>query len=85
MKGVTGLSMLIAQAKYACEFFLERPIDDAVIPEITKAVEKSADYENSDRKRIGLRRRHAEDLSSHHGKNRKRDHGNGQAGSRPAP
>ena len=40
MKGVTGLSMLVAQAKYACEFFLEHPIDDAVIPEITQAVEK---------------------------------------------
>ncbi|MCD2493041.1 shikimate dehydrogenase [Lacrimispora sp. NSJ-141] len=40
MKGITGLSMLVAQAKYACEFFLERKIDDSVIPEITKELTK---------------------------------------------
>lgn len=35
MKGVTGLSMLVAQAKYACEFFLETSLPDDVIPRIT--------------------------------------------------
>ena len=41
MKGVTGLSMLVAQAKYACEFFLEIAISDSVIPEITKEIADS--------------------------------------------
>ncbi|MEI3176577.1 MAG: shikimate dehydrogenase [Lachnospiraceae bacterium] len=38
MKGVTGLTMLVAQAKYACELFLETTLDDAVIPVITKEI-----------------------------------------------
>jgi len=38
MKGITGLSMLVAQAKYACECFLETTIDDGVIPVITKEI-----------------------------------------------
>ena len=41
MKGVTGLSMLVAQAKYACEFFLETELDDAVIPKITEEIAAS--------------------------------------------
>ena len=41
MKGVTGLSMLVAQAKYACEFFLETDLDDAVIPKITEEIAAS--------------------------------------------
>ena len=35
MKGITGLSMLTAQAKYACEFFLDIKIDDAILPALT--------------------------------------------------
>ncbi len=38
MKGVTGLSMLTAQAKAAFEFFLELPMDDSLIPVITKEI-----------------------------------------------
>ncbi len=38
MKTATGLSMLVAQAKYACEFFLETSIDDGVIPVITRQI-----------------------------------------------
>ena len=41
MKGITGLSMLVAQAKYACEFFLETTIDDAVIDKITEEIASS--------------------------------------------
>ncbi len=41
MKGVTGLSMLVAQAKYACEFFLETTLSDSVIPGITKEIADS--------------------------------------------
>lgn len=41
MKGVTGLSMLVAQAKYACEFFLETDLPDSVIPKITAEVRDS--------------------------------------------
>ena len=32
MTGVTGLDMLIAQAKYAAEFYLDRELDEALIP-----------------------------------------------------
>ncbi len=38
MKGITGLSMLTAQAKYACEFFLDTAIDDSVLPELTAEI-----------------------------------------------
>lgn len=38
MKGVTGLSMLVAQAKYACEFFLETSLPDDMIPRITNEI-----------------------------------------------
>ena len=38
MKGVTGLSMLVAQAKYACEFFLETTLPDDLIPRITEEI-----------------------------------------------
>lgn len=38
MKGITGLSMLTAQAKYACEFFLDTVIDDSVLPKLTASV-----------------------------------------------
>lgn len=34
MKAVNGLEMLVGQAKYAVEFFLEKEIDDAVIDDI---------------------------------------------------
>lgn len=40
MKGITGLSMLTAQAKYACEFFLNTEIDDSVLPELTADIAK---------------------------------------------
>lgn len=40
MKGITGLSMLTAQAKYACEFFLDTEIDDSVLPELTADIAK---------------------------------------------
>lgn len=40
MKGITGLSMLTAQAKYACEFFLDTKIDDSVLPELTADIAK---------------------------------------------
>lgn len=38
MKAVTGLEMLVAQAKYAVEFFLEKEIDDSVIQPIYKNI-----------------------------------------------
>lgn len=38
MKGITGLSMLVAQAKYAFEFFLEVSLPDDLIPRITEAL-----------------------------------------------
>lgn len=38
IKGITGLSMLTAQAKYACEFFLDTSIDDSVLPELTEEI-----------------------------------------------
>ena len=38
MQGVTGLSMLVAQAKYACELFLDRKISDEVIPTLTEEI-----------------------------------------------
>ena len=38
MKGVTGLSMLVAQAKSACEFFLETTLPDDLIPRITEEI-----------------------------------------------
>lgn len=34
MKAATGLSMLVAQAKYACEYFLDCRLDDSLIPGI---------------------------------------------------
>ena len=39
MKGVTGLCMLTAQAKYACEYFLDRRMDDSVIEKVTCLIE----------------------------------------------
>lgn len=36
MKAATGLTMLVAQAKYACELFLDTRLDDSLIPAITK-------------------------------------------------
>lgn len=38
MKGITGLSMLTAQAKYACELFLDTDIDDSVLPKLTAEI-----------------------------------------------
>ncbi len=38
MKAVNGLEMLVAQAKYAVEFFLEKNIDENRIKEVTKEV-----------------------------------------------
>lgn len=40
MIGVTGLEMLVAQAKYAVEIFLDTKIDDARIQEIYEEVKK---------------------------------------------
>ena len=34
MKASTGLSMLVAQAKYACELFLGAPLADERIPAV---------------------------------------------------
>ena len=39
IKYVNGLSMLVAQAKKACELFLSKEIDDSVIDQIVKKVE----------------------------------------------
>lgn len=36
MKAATGLSMLVAQAKYACELFLDRPLPDDLIEILTE-------------------------------------------------
>ncbi len=36
MKGITGLDMLIAQAKYAAEYFLEQPLGDELIEKAAK-------------------------------------------------
>lgn len=36
MKAATGLSMLVAQAKYACELFLDTQLSDDLIPAIIK-------------------------------------------------
>ncbi len=41
IKCIGGLSMLVAQAKRACEIFLDKEIHDKVIPEITEKIEKS--------------------------------------------
>lgn len=41
IKHIGGLSMLVAQAKRACEVFLDILIDDKIIPEITEKIEKS--------------------------------------------
>ncbi len=38
---IGGLTMLVAQAKRACEIFLGKEIDDKVIPQITEKIEKS--------------------------------------------
>ncbi len=38
---ISGLTMLVAQAKRACEIFLGKEIEDGVIPEITEKIEKS--------------------------------------------
>lgn len=40
MQAATGLSMLVAQAKYACELFLDRPLDDSLIDVITEDLTK---------------------------------------------
>ena len=37
---ISGLTMLVAQAKRACEIFLGKEIDDSVIPEITEKIKK---------------------------------------------
>ena len=39
MKAATGLSMLVAQAKYACELFTGQPLDDALINTITEELQ----------------------------------------------
>lgn len=39
-KGITGLSMLVAQAKYACEFFLDTTLPEESIAVITKELEE---------------------------------------------
>ena len=38
IKAVTGLDMLVAQAKYACELFCDKEIDDSVIPRISAEI-----------------------------------------------
>ncbi len=43
MTSVNGLEMLIAQAKYAVEIFLDKDIEDAVIDEIYKDLLQSLD------------------------------------------
>ena len=35
----TGLSMLVAQAKYACDLFTEQTLDDALIQTITEELQ----------------------------------------------
>ena len=40
-KGITGLSMLVAQAKYAFEFFLDVSLPDELIPRITEEIRAS--------------------------------------------
>ena len=40
IKGITGLEMLVGQAKYAVEFFLDKKIDDAVIDPIYQGLLK---------------------------------------------
>lgn len=40
IKAITGLEMLVAQAKYAVEFFLEKEIDDSVIDPIYQDIKK---------------------------------------------
>ena len=39
MKAATGLSMLVAQAKYACDLFTGQTLDDALIPTITEELQ----------------------------------------------
>ncbi len=38
---ISGLAMLVAQAKRACEIFLGKEIDDKIIPEIIEKIERS--------------------------------------------
>lgn len=44
MKGITGLEMLIAQAKYAVEIFLDTKIPEEKIDEIYQNMKKSRNY-----------------------------------------
>ena len=39
MKAATGLSMLVAQAKYACEHFTGQTLDESLIPTITEELQ----------------------------------------------
>jgi len=39
MKAATGLSMLVAQAKYACELFIDQALDDSLIDTITEELQ----------------------------------------------
>ena len=41
MKGITGLEMLVAQAKYAAEIFLDTTIPDEKIDEIYENMKKT--------------------------------------------
>jgi shikimate dehydrogenase len=38
---VNGIEMLVAQAKYAVEYFLDKQIEDAVIETISKEINKN--------------------------------------------
>jgi shikimate 5-dehydrogenase len=39
MKAATGLTMLVAQAKYACELFLGEALPDSLITEIVEELQ----------------------------------------------
>lgn len=39
MKAATGLTMLVAQAKYACDYFLDRRLEDSLISKIVEELE----------------------------------------------
>ena len=43
IKGITGLEMLVAQAKYAVEIFLDKEIDDGVIDDIYSDMMKESE------------------------------------------
>ncbi len=39
---INGLTMLVAQAKKACELFLDKPLNDSIIPEITEKLTRQS-------------------------------------------